>query len=101
MTVWSESMIREYGENYAGAVLDDRPAPVKLQPWSLLKVRQPGAQGLDIAGPVDNHDLGVSISSDSMDLDTPELSEDTGSGDSESCTAASEFGQCVGGMSFL
>ena len=41
MTVWSRSMIQEFGENYADEEHDPEPQPRLMRPWPLLKLKTP------------------------------------------------------------
>ncbi|KAJ7161989.1 hypothetical protein C8R43DRAFT_1063213 [Mycena crocata] len=36
LTIWSRSMIQEYGENYLNESHDDEPEPRRLRPWPVL-----------------------------------------------------------------
>ena len=41
MTIWSRSMIQEFGENYADEEHDPEPEPRLMRPWPLLKLKMP------------------------------------------------------------
>ena len=38
VTIWSRSMIQEFGENYVGAEHEYEPSPRVLRPWPILQL---------------------------------------------------------------
>lgn len=48
MTIWSRSMIQEYGENYLNVDHTHEPSPHPLQPWSILSMSTATKSQVDV-----------------------------------------------------
>lgn len=81
MTIWSRSMIREFGENFLAQEHEDEPEPELIKPWPILKILPDDSQNSELSESTTKDDGTLAttslLTSDNCELSGSALAEDT------------------------